>query len=102
MISLYRWQPGHAHGTWVDQPELPADGRVPDGEVWWLDLDNASEEEEGLVFQKFRPIHPLSLEDIRHPRREANGPPHFPKVEEFPDYLFVIANPLRAVCDTDA
>jgi magnesium transporter len=102
MISLYRWRPAQAQGTWVDRPELPADGRVPDGEVWWLDLADPSEEEEALVLQKFRPIHSLSLEDVRLPRREPNGPPHFPKVEEFPDYLFVIANPLRAACDATA
>jgi magnesium transporter len=101
MISLYRWQPGQKHGTWVDLPELPADGRTPEGEVWWLDLDDASVEEEALVYQKFLPIHALSLEDVTHPRREPGSAPHFPKVEEFSDYLFVVANPLRPVCDTD-
>lgn len=101
MISLYRWQPDQPHGTWVDLPELPADNRVPAGEVWWLDLDDASEEEEAVVFQKFLPVHPLTLEDIRRPRREPDQAPHFPKVEEFPDYLLVIANALRPACDTD-
>lgn len=96
MISLYRWQPGQTHGTWVDLPDLPADGcRPPAGEVWWLDLDDPSEEEEDLVFRKFLPVHPLTLEDMTRSRREPDGPPHFPKAEEFPDYLFVIANALR-------
>src|SRR5262249_45120859 len=36
----------------------------------------------------------LTLEDVQKPRRDPDGPPHFPKVEEFPDYLFVIVNPL--------
>jgi magnesium transporter len=95
MISLYRWQPGQTHGTWVDLPELPRDGHIPEGEVWWLDLDDPSEEEECLVFQSFLPIHPLTLEDLRRPRREPDAPPHFPKVEQFADYLFVVANSLR-------
>ena len=95
MISLYRWQPGQKHGTWQDRPELPADGLVPDGEVWWIDLADPTPEEEVAVFKTFLPIHPLSLEDIERPRKEADAAPHFPKVEEFPDYLFVIANPLR-------
>jgi magnesium transporter len=96
MISLYRWQPGQERGTWVDRPELPIDGRqVPEGEVWWLDLEDPSEEEEDLAFRRFLPVHPLTLDDITRTRREPDGLPHFPKVEEFPDYLFVIVNPLR-------
>jgi magnesium transporter len=94
MISLYRWQPGQVHGTWVDLPELPADGRIPPGEVWWLDLDDPSAEEEAIVFNNFLKVHPLTLEDATRPRRVADGAAHLPKVEEFPDYLFVIANPL--------
>jgi magnesium transporter len=63
-------------------------------EVVWIDLANPTKEEEELAFRKIKPIHPLSLEDITRPRREPDGQPHFPKVEEFPDYLFVIVNPL--------
>jgi magnesium transporter len=98
MISLYRWLPGQKFGTWADLPELPANGcHLPDGEVWWIDLDDPSEEEEDLVFRKFLPVHALTLEDMRLPRREPDRPPHFPKAEEFPDYLFVVATPLRPV-----
>src|SRR5262249_44778296 len=45
--------------------------------------------------KQFLPIHPLTLEDITKPRREPDQGPHFPKVEEFRDYLFVVANSLR-------
>jgi magnesium transporter len=48
------------------------------------------------VFEKFFKIHALSLEDATRLRREPDAPPHLPKVEEFPDYLFVIVNPLTA------
>ncbi len=96
MISLYRWRPNQSDCAWVDLPELPADHtQIPQGEVWWIDLDDPSDEEESLVFQRFLPVHPLTLEDITRPRREPGGAPHLPKVEEFPNYLFVIANPLR-------
>jgi magnesium transporter len=100
MISLYRWLPGQKFGTWADLPDLPANGcHLPEGEVWWIDLDDPSPEEEELVFKKFLPVHPLTLDDMTLPRREPDRPPHFPKVEEFPDYLFVVANPLRAPAD---
>jgi magnesium transporter len=103
MISLYRWQPGQKHGEWVDLPDLPANGyKLPEGEVWWLDLEDPSEEEEARVFQQFLPIHPLTLEDMALPRRDPARAPHFPKVEEFPDYLFVIANPLNPAADNHA
>jgi magnesium transporter len=95
MISLYRWQPGRKCGTWADTPDLPANcAAVPEGEIWWVDLADPTPEEEALVFQKFLPIHTLSIEDIARPRREPGSAPHLPKVEEFPDYLFVIANAL--------
>jgi magnesium transporter len=97
MISLYRWHPDRNCGTWVDSRDLPPDAReVPEGEVWWIDLEDSTEEDEDLVFRRFLPVHPLTLEDITRSRREPDGLPHFPKVEEFPDYLFVIVNPLRA------
>jgi magnesium transporter len=65
-------------------------------DVLWIDLSQPTPEEEHLVFQTFYPIHTLSLEDITRLRREPDAPPHLPKVEEFPDYLFVIVNPLTA------
>jgi magnesium transporter len=102
MISLYRWQSGQKHGTWVDLPELPANAtQVPEGEIWWLDLESPTEEEEDLVFRKFLPVHSLTLEDISRARREPDGLPHLPKVEEFADYLFVIVNPLRPGADSE-
>jgi magnesium transporter len=62
--------------------------------VLWIDLVQPTEEEEQIILRQFFPIHTLSLEDVTRLRREPDAPPHFPKVEEFPDYLFVIVNPL--------
>jgi len=63
-------------------------------EIIWIDLSNPTEEEEQLVLRRIKPIHTLSLEDMTYLRRHPETGPHFPKVEEFPEYLFVIVNPL--------
>ena len=72
---------------------LPASDTIPDS--LWIDLEASTPEEEALVFDKVLPIHPLTLEDITRPRRLPDRSPHLPKVEEFGDYLFVVANPLH-------
>jgi magnesium transporter len=95
MIALYRWHSGQRRGAWQEIPTLPDDGVVPAGEIWWLDLEDPSPEEEELVLKKFLRLHPLTQEDCTRPRREDSTIPHFPKVEEFPEYLFLIANPLQ-------
>ncbi len=96
MITLYRWNIKENHGCWVKAEELhkKAD-ELRAADVLWVDLEGPTPEEEQLVFQKFFPIHILSFEDITRLRRIPDRPPHLPKVEEFPDYLFVIVNPLQ-------
>ena len=95
MITIHAW-----NGQTKRAEELPAAMLTQDRdrllahEVLWIDMAQPTPEEEQLVFQQFLPIHPLSLEDITRLRREPDAPPHFPKVEEFPDYLLVIINPL--------
>ncbi len=64
------------------------------GDFVWIDLSAPTPEEEQFVFQQFWRIHTLSLEDITRYRREKDDAPHHSKVEEYPDYLFVIVNPL--------
>ncbi|HEY2783559.1 MAG TPA: magnesium/cobalt transporter CorA [Fimbriiglobus sp.] len=60
----------------------------------WVDLVNPSPEEESRIFDRFLPIHPLSLEDATRSLRDPAGGAHLPKVEEFDGYLLVITNPL--------
>ncbi|MFL5329501.1 MAG: magnesium/cobalt transporter CorA [Gemmataceae bacterium] len=77
----------------VDQ--LPASvSDLADDDVIWIDLHEPTAEEEQRVFEQFFKIHTLTLEDITKPRREKEQGAHLPKVEEFPNYLFVIVNPL--------
>ncbi|MBX7106295.1 MAG: magnesium/cobalt transporter CorA [Gemmataceae bacterium] len=65
----------------------------------WFDLRDPSDEELAFVFGSLIPIHSLSLEDINRPSRDPQGRPHLPKVEEFPNYLFIIVNPLTDAAD---
>lgn len=97
MIALYRFDIQTHQGTWQEVTALPITeaAQVPENEIWWIDLDQPTEAEEHLVLQSFLQIHLLTLEDVTRPRREPDRRPHFPKAEEFSDYLFVIANPLR-------
>jgi magnesium transporter len=82
-------------GAWGGAEVLPErDGPF---EALWIDLETPAEQEERKVFEEFFKVHPLTLEDILRPRRQPDEPPHFPKVEEFPDYLFVVVNPLLPV-----
>src|SRR5438045_3383438 len=96
MIRLYRWNIKENHGCWVEARELQQKKEeLRAADVLWIDLENPTPEEETLVFQQFFPIHFLSFEDVTRLRRIPDRPPHLPKVEEFPDYLFVIVNPLQ-------
>jgi magnesium transporter len=96
MITVYCWQPLDHSGRWLDAQQLRTQWAelrtAPD--VLWINLEAPTEEEEQLVFQHCLPVHPLTLEDVRKPRREPDSLPHFPKAEEFPDYLFVVVNPV--------
>jgi magnesium transporter len=96
MISIHVWdRAAHSIAALaiadLADPALRTDGN----RVIWIDLADPTPDEENAVFQKFLPIHALSLEDVTRLRREPDAPPHLPKAEEFPDYLFVIVNPLR-------
>jgi magnesium transporter len=90
MITVYRWDPDRKACKRLG-PEALEGG---DGEIIWVDLQDPTPQEEEAVFTRRFPVHSLTLEDMTQPRSEPDGPPHFPKAEEFPDYLFVIVNPL--------
>ncbi len=96
MISIFCWNTASRCRQTLEAEALREHGReLANGDnVLWIDLSAPTEDEERLVFEHVLPIHPLSLEDVTRLRREPDSPPHFPKVEEFADHLFVIANPL--------
>lgn len=90
MIHVFRWD--GKKEAWGGPDLIPPRGEAPT--CLWIDLESPTEDEERLVFEKYFPVHTLTLEDVTRPRRMPDHAPHFPKVEEFPDYLFVISNPL--------
>lgn len=93
MITVHRCgQQTCARGGLDRLPESAA--AVPPEEVVWVHLTEPTPEEESAVFERFKKVHLLTREDITRMRREPESGAHFPKVEEFPDYLFVIVNPL--------
>jgi magnesium transporter len=96
MLTVFRWEVTNHCGSAVSADELTARGETlkDSKNVFWIDLENATPDEERLVFEKILRVHSLTLEDITKPRREPTALPHFPKVEEFPDNLFVVVNPL--------
>jgi magnesium transporter len=95
MIRALRWDPALGTGRTVGLADLPPTAaELKADDVVWIDLENPTPGEEEQVFGRFFPVHPLTLEDITKPRRDPAQGAHLPKVEEFPNYLFVIVNPL--------
>ncbi len=96
MITILHWNPQDKAVQTVpfDVFLVKRDHLLAAGSVLWIDLCQPTEAEEQLVLEQFFHVHKLTLEDITRLRREPDAPPHLPKVEEFPDYLFVVVNPL--------
>jgi len=70
-------------------PELLKDEKA----VIWIDMEAPHEAEELLLLNVFH-FHPLTLEDCRETR-------NYPKVEEFPGYLYFIVHGVRADTSPD-
>lgn len=61
--------------------------------VIWVDMDVPGEAEEQILLNVFH-FHPLTVEDCRETR-------NYPKVEEFPGYLYFIVHGVRADTSPD-
>lgn len=72
--------------------DLPARLAEPGGFLW-LDLDNASPSQLGLLEPVFR-LHPLVIEDTASPNGRV-------KVEEYPGFLFIVVRAVRYVSETE-
>ena len=72
-------------GFTVDQlPDLLQDNTA----IIWVDMEAPTEADENVLLDVFH-FHPLTVEDCRENR-------HYPKVEEFPGYLYLIVHGVRA------
>ncbi|MGI8916957.1 MAG: magnesium/cobalt transporter CorA [Pyrinomonadaceae bacterium] len=77
-------------GFGVEQlPELLKDEKA----VIWVDMSEPSAEDEHVLLNVFH-FHPLTVEDCRENR-------HYPKIEEFPGYVYLIVHGVRADTSSD-
>ena len=70
-------------------PDLLKDDKA----VIWIDMESPTEADERVLLDVFH-FHPLTVEDCRETR-------NYPKVEEFPDYLYFIVHGVRADTSPD-
>src|SRR5829696_7207305 len=75
--------------TAADLPELLKDPSL----VIWVDMESPTEFDEHVLLDVFK-FHPLTVEDCRENR-------HYPKVEEFPGYIYFIVHGVRADTSPD-
>jgi len=85
-IFVYReGEPKVASGFTVEQlPELLKEEKS----VIWVDMPEPTEADDRILLDVFH-FHPLTVEDCREDR-------HYPKIEEFPDYLYFIVHGVTA------
>ncbi len=62
--------------------------------IVWVDMVNPSVEEEETILIHYFLFHSLAVEDCQRERLEPEEGDHYPKVEDYHDYLFVIFNPV--------
>ncbi len=70
-------------------PELLKDQSA----VIWVDMESPTHDDEQVLLDVFK-FHPLTVEDCRENR-------HYPKVEEFPGYIYLIVHGVRADTSPD-
>lgn len=94
MISILGYH-GHRMKT-LTIPELFMLRASPEFDEWtiWVDLTNPTEEEEETILIHLFLFHHLAVEDCQRERLEPEQGDHFPKVEDYSDYLYVIFNPV--------
>ena len=90
-IVLYRQGADRVEeGFTVEQlPELLKN----ETDVVWVDMEAPTEADEKVLLEVFK-FHPLTIEDCRENR-------HYPKIEEFPGYLYLIVHGVRADTSPD-
>jgi magnesium transporter len=64
-----------------------------EADVVWVDMESPTEADERVLLEVFS-FHPLTVEDCRENR-------HYPKIEEFPGYLYFIVHGVRADTSPD-
>jgi magnesium transporter len=68
----------------------------PDFDKWsiWVDMTNPTEQEEETILIQMFLFHHLAVEDCQRERVQPEEGDHFPKVEDYGEYLYIIFNPV--------
>ena len=90
-IRVYR-EGAHAVELSHNVEELPELLQDPKA-VIWVDMEEPTRAEDEILLNVFR-FHPLTIEDCRETR-------NYPKVEEFPGYLYLIVHGVKADTSLD-
>jgi magnesium transporter len=92
-MEIFVYREGQAKvesGFTVEQlPELLKEEKS----VIWIDMPEPTEADDRVLLDVFH-FHPLTVEDCRENR-------HYPKIEEFPDYLYFIVHGVTANTNPD-
>jgi magnesium transporter len=91
-ILVYRQGTTHVQDGFTKEqlPELLKDK----SSVVWVDMDAPTTDDERILLDVFK-FHPLTVEDCRENR-------HYPKIEEFPDYVYFIVHGVTADTSPEA
>lgn len=63
-------------------------GRIDSGSVTWINVESTEDAATLRALERDFGVHPLTIEDVRNTRQR-------PKVEEYSDYLYVVAQMVR-------
>jgi magnesium Mg(2+) and cobalt Co(2+) transport protein (corA) len=91
-ILVYRQGATHVQEGFTKEqlPELLKDK----SSVVWVDMSAPTADDERILLDVFK-FHPLTVEDCRENR-------HYPKIEEFPDYVYFIVHGVTADTSPEA
>jgi magnesium transporter len=95
MLTIRKYSDGAVSTISVDELHLiPADA-IPAGVLLWVDLSAPTPEEMAALF-RWHPVHELVVADmsVTGPQGSSGAAPHYPKVEEFETYLYIIFHAL--------
>lgn len=94
MVSILAYQNGKVRQLTIQELFRMRCEPMPDDMVVWVDMNNPTEQEEETILIHYYLFHHLAVEDCQRERIEPDEGDHYPKVEDYKDYLFVIFNPV--------
>jgi magnesium transporter len=95
MLTIRKYSDGVVSTISADELRLFPYDSIPEGVLLWIDLSAPTEEENQAILH-WHLVHELVAADMSRATdlAEAETQPHYPKVEEFDGYLFIIFHAL--------